>query len=168
MSTTPTTYRVTAASPVGPLTLVSDGEHLTGLFFDEHRHAPTSLGPEMLAEDAPPVLRRVTDQLMEYFRGQRREFDVPFTAAGTAFQHRVWELLRDIPYGQTRSYGQLAAALGQPKAARAVGLANGRNPLSIIVPCHRVVGASGAFVGYGGGVTRKQALLELERGGTLW
>ncbi|MFK5635744.1 methylated-DNA--[protein]-cysteine S-methyltransferase [Ornithinimicrobium sp. LYQ103] len=157
------TYLLTD-SPVGPLRLVSDGEHLTGLFFAEHRHAPERAGTEVGLGEAPAVLREAVVQLADYFAGRRTDFDLPLAAEGTPFQQRVWALLRQIPYGRTRSYGQLAAELGQPGASRAVGLANGRNPLSIVVPCHRVVGADGSLTGYGGGAERKRALLDLERG----
>ena len=160
---TTTTCHLVVDSPVGPLTLVSDGSHLTGVFFVEHRHAPGDVGRRLAADEAPPVLRGAAAQLAEYFAGSRTDFDLPLAPAGTDFQHRVWALLRQIPYGTTRSYGQLAAELGAPGASRAVGLANGRNPVSIVVPCHRVIGASGAITGYGGGVERKQALLDLER-----
>lgn len=162
-ATVPVTSHLVVDSPVGPLTLVSDGRHLTGVYFTEHRHAPGDVGPQVTAHDAPAVLHATAEQLAEYFAGTRTEFDLPLAAAGTDFQHRVWALLRGIPYGQTRSYGQLATELGQPGASRAVGLANGRNPVSIVVPCHRVIGSSGAITGYGGGVERKQALLDLER-----
>jgi methylated-DNA-[protein]-cysteine S-methyltransferase len=151
-------------SPVGPLRLVSDGDHLTGVFFSEHRHAPERSGTQVDLQEAPEVLRRAVQQLGEYFEGRRTDFDLPLGASGTPFQQRVWDLLRQIPYGRTRSYGQLAAELGQPGASRAVGLANGRNPLSIVVPCHRVVGADGSLTGYGGGAERKRHLLDLERG----
>ena len=156
--------RSTVGSPVGALTLTSDGEHLTGVYFAEHRHAPEDLGAEVALDDAPQVLRDTAAQLAEYFRGDRRDFDLPVAAPGTDFQRRVWALLRTIPYGRTWSYGQLAEAVGSPGAARAVGLANGRNPVSIVVPCHRVVGADGSITGYGGGVGRKQQLLDLEAG----
>lgn len=162
-TTPPDTTHVTVDSPLGPLRLVTDGEHLTGVFFTEHRHAPTDLGAEVALDNAPEVLRDSASQLGEYFAGGRTSFDLPLAAHGTDFQHRVWAALQRIPYGQTWSYGQLAKELGSPGASRAVGLANGRNPISIVVPCHRVVGASGAITGYGGGVARKQTLLELER-----
>lgn len=151
-------------SPVGPLRLSSDGSHLTGVYFAEHRHAPRDLGAEVSASSAPAVLRDAAGQLQEYFAGTRTEFTLPLAAQGSDFQRRVWAQLGRIPYGQTRSYGELARALGQPGASRAVGLANGRNPISIVVPCHRVVGANGAITGYGGGVGRKQLLLDLEQG----
>ncbi|GAA1174556.1 methylated-DNA--[protein]-cysteine S-methyltransferase [Ornithinimicrobium humiphilum] len=150
-------------SPVGPLTLVTDGTALVGLYFAEHRHAPGDVGRAVDRQDAPAVLVETAQQLEEYFAGTRTDFDLPVAATGTDFQHRVWARLREIPYGQTRSYGQLAAELGSPGASRAVGLANGRNPVSIVVPCHRVVGSTGAITGYGGGVERKQQLLDLER-----
>lgn len=158
-------------SPVGTLRLTTDGEQLTGVWFSEHRHAPPDLGSEVPEADAPPVLIEAARQLREYFAGTRTGFELPLSGAGTTFQQRVWSALTRIPYGTTWSYGQLADEVGSPGAARAVGMANGRNPISIIVPCHRVVGASGAITGYGGGVARKQVLLDLERrvaGETLW
>ena len=160
------TVHLTTDSPVGPLRLRSDGEHLTGVFFVEHRHAPEDLGEVVDDALAPPVLREAARQLQEYFAGGRTGFDLPTAAPGTDFQQRVWAQLRAIPYGRTWSYGELARALGNPGASRAVGLANGRNPLSIVVPCHRVVGSDGSITGYGGGVERKQALLDLERSRT--
>ncbi len=116
-----------------------------------------------LPEDAPNALTEaVCRQLDEYFAGTRTTFDFPLRLQGTPFQEKVWAALRDIPYGETRSYQQIAQAIGQPKACRAVGMANHRNPIYIIVPCHRVVGANGALTGYGGGLDMKKALLELE------
>ena len=122
------------------------------------RHWPAA-EPDPEAAPLPEVRR----QLDDYLAGRRRQFDVPLDFAGTPFQRLCWEALLRIPYGETRTYGQLAAALGAPSASRAVGLANGRNPISIVVPCHRVVGASGSLTGYAGGVERKRALLDLER-----
>lgn len=168
---TSTTTHLVVDSPVGPLTLVSDGTHLTGVWFATHKHPPADTGRQVERADAPQVLRDTADQLAEYFAGTRTTFDLPLAAEGTDFQRRVWALLEQIPYGETRSYGELAAELGQPGASRAVGLANGRNPVSIVVPCHRVVGSTGAITGYGGGVERKQVLLDLERraaGGALF
>lgn len=159
-------------SPVGPLTLVAADGVLAGLYMDKQRHAPSadSLGelvpdPHSAADavDAAAPFAEPVRQLREYFAGQRTEFDLPLVLEGTPFQRRVWAALRKIPYGETVSYGQLADAIGQPTAARAVGLANGRNPISIIVPCHRVVGAAGDLTGYGGGLARKQHLLAFER-----
>jgi methylated-DNA-[protein]-cysteine S-methyltransferase len=150
----------TVESSIGELTLASDGEALTGLYMTDQRHRP-----ELPAADGDDdvVLAAAREQLAEYFAGERRDFDLPLKPAGTAFQRAVWEALRDIPYGETAGYGELAGRLGRPGAARAVGLANGRNPIAIVVPCHRVIGAAGALTGYGGGLERKRYLLELER-----
>ncbi|MGC5582823.1 methylated-DNA--[protein]-cysteine S-methyltransferase [Ornithinimicrobium sp. W1665] len=169
-SSTKTTH-VLLDGPLGPLRLVGDGEHLTGVYFETHRHAPADLGTTTALQDADPVLQSAAEQLTDYLAGRRTGFDLPVRVPGTEFQRRVWDALLLIPYGQTWSYGQLAARIGQAGAARAVGLANGRNPVSIVVPCHRVVGSAGAITGYGGGVGRKQALLDLERrvaGGSLF
>ncbi|MDX3661367.1 methylated-DNA--[protein]-cysteine S-methyltransferase [Streptomyces sp. ID05-26A] len=146
-------------SPVGPLTLVAEGESLLGLYFDGHLRTPrlTDLGPR--TDTGFDEVRR---QLDEYFSGQRREFDLDLAPRGSEFERRVWKLLTAIPHGETRTYGQLAAELGDPAGAQAVGNANGWNPISIIVPCHRVVGARGSLTGYAGGLTRKRFLLELE------
>jgi methylated-DNA-[protein]-cysteine S-methyltransferase len=157
---------VTIGSPIGLLTLVADGAALACLYMVDHRHAPDAeaFGP---ADPGPgpqgDVLAETDRQLSEYFAGTRQEFDLPLHMPGTAFQQRVWAGLREIPYGETISYGELASRLGQPNASRAVGLANGKNPVSIVVPCHRVIGASGRLTGYGGGLDRKQLLLDLER-----
>jgi methylated-DNA-[protein]-cysteine S-methyltransferase len=150
----------TLDSPIGELTLVSDGEALTGLYMDAQRHRP-ELPAANCSDDA--VLVAARRQLGEYFAGQRREFDLPLRLAGTPFQREVWDALRDIPYGETAGYGELAQRLGRPGTARAVGMANGRNPIAIVVPCHRVIGSAGALTGYGGGLDRKRYLLELER-----
>ncbi len=115
-------------------------------------------------EGDPPELLEARDQLLEYLAGRRRDFDLPLDPEGTPFQKSVWEALRAIPWGTTRTYGQIAAAIGRPKAVRAVGQANNRNPIAIFIPCHRVVGADGALTGYAGGLDMKQKLLELERG----
>lgn len=136
----------------------------------EHRHAPgvETFDERLAGSPAHRVFGEVARQLGEYFAGDREAFDLPLAPVGTAFQLAVWQQLRAIPFGQTRTYGEIAAGLGNPKAVRAVGLANGRNPLSIVVPCHRVIGASGAMTGFGGGVERKEFLLRLEgalRGG---
>jgi methylated-DNA-[protein]-cysteine S-methyltransferase len=170
--TTPVRHTV-IDSPIGPLTLVSDGEALTAVYMETHRHAPDpeAWGARSDTADAPPVLQEAARQLTAYFAGELTEFDLPLAAAGTAFQQRVWAALATIPYGRTWSYAELAQEIGAPGAARAVGLANGRNPISIVVPCHRVVGADGSLTGYGGGVERKQALLALEQrvsGASLW
>jgi methylated-DNA-[protein]-cysteine S-methyltransferase len=147
-------------SPVDTLTLVAVNGILTGLYLDQQRHRPRE---EMFGEPDPTPFTEVIRQLDEYFAGQRTEFDLPMTLTGTPFQCAVWAALREIPYGETASYGHLAQRIGRPSAARAVGLANGRNPICIIVPCHRVVGATGDLTGYGGGLQRKQHLLNFER-----
>lgn len=146
-------YLVYYPSPIGLLRLESDGEALCAV----------QLAPDRTDAECPcPVLAETARQLGEYFAGRRRDFDLPLRAAGTPFQQRVWAALRAIPYGETRSYGQIAAAVGNPKACRAVGMANNRNPIMIIVPCHRVIGADGRMVGYAGGVWIKEVLLRLE------
>lgn len=145
-------------SPVGGLTLVSSGEAIAQLTFAQHRHAFAI--PEAGSDAVIDQARRELDL---YFSGKLRTFAVPLAPTGTAFQQRVWAALRAIPYGATRSYAQQASAIGAPKAVRAVGSANGRNPISILVPCHRVIGAGGALTGYAGGTERKRFLLELEQ-----
>ena len=147
-------------SPLGRLQLQSDGSALTGLYMPSPKGQP-SVDATWQHDDAP--FRDVTEQLQAYFDGTLREFDLSLSPRGTEFQNRVWSALRDIPYGQTCSYRDIAEAIGAPKAVRAVGLANGRNPISVIVPCHRVVGANGSLTGYGGGLPNKQLLLDLER-----
>jgi methylated-DNA-[protein]-cysteine S-methyltransferase len=143
-------------SPVGDLLAISDGTSLTQLAFDdEHR----LIAPGR--EDAR-ALSDVRAQLEAYFAGELREFDLPLAPAGSAFEQRVWGLLRTIAYGNTATYGEIARRVGAPNAARAVGSANGRNPIAIVIPCHRVIGADGSLTGYGGGLARKQLLLELE------
>lgn len=155
-----TTYIHTIDSPLGVLTLHSDGAALTGLFMTSSKGKPE--GDPTWRRD-PAVFADVVAQLNSYFAGTLRTFDVPLAASGTPFQQRVWSALREIPYSETRSYRDIAERIGSPKAVRAVGLANGRNPISVIVPCHRVVGANGSLTGYGGGLSNKQLLLDLER-----
>jgi methylated-DNA-[protein]-cysteine S-methyltransferase len=151
-------------SPIGPITLVSAGGELAGLYMEISGHPPKE---EMLGRRADvaddDVLVKAASQLEAYFNGELTDFDLPLSMDGTGFQRTVWASLRDIPYGETISYGELARRIGQPSASRAVGLANGRNPISIVVPCHRVVGANGSLTGYGGGIDRKQYLLALEQ-----
>ena len=156
-----TTYYAYFDSPIQSLLLTSDGASLTGLFMVEQKHGPEIGADWMEDQDAAPFAE-TKRQLTEYFAGTRREFDVPLLPQGTEFQRKVWTELQNIPYGATLSYGALAQKVGSPNASRAVGLANGRNPISIIVPCHRVVGANGKLTGYGGGLPRKAALLALE------
>lgn len=148
-------YRMLVGSPVGPLTLTASEDALTGIAF----------GGAQDGGDAPPpaLLARTARELEEYFAGERRTFTVPLAPAGTDFQRKVWTALRAIPYGETVSYGDLARRIGKPGAAIAVGQANGRNPIPIIVPCHRVIGADGKLVGYAGGLEIKKALLRLEK-----
>ncbi|HVV19590.1 MAG TPA: methylated-DNA--[protein]-cysteine S-methyltransferase [Pseudonocardiaceae bacterium] len=147
-------------SPVGPLTLVATDGVLSGVYMDRQRHLPPV---ETFGHRDDEPFAEARTQLAEYFTGERTEFDLPLTLVGTPFQRVVWTALRDIPYGATISYGELADRIGRPTASRAVGLANGKNPISIIVPCHRVVGASGDLTGYGGGIQRKRHLLDFER-----
>lgn len=148
-------------SPLGTLLLAATAQGLTGVYFEEHRHFKGSAG--WLREAENPILCRTADQLDAYFAGQRISFDVPLDLHGTPFQRAVWQQLCAIPFGQTTSYGSHAAAIGKPAAVRAVGAAIGRNPVSIIVPCHRVVSATQALTGYAGGLARKQRLLDAER-----
>lgn len=147
-------------SPLGPLTIVERDGALAGVYMAEHRHAP---GIETLGERVDDALPQASQQLREYFDGARTTFDLPLKPVGTAFQLSVWEHLRTIACGQTHTYGQIAAALGKPTASRAVGAAVGRNPISIVVPCHRVMGGSGQLTGYAGGVERKKLLLAHEQ-----
>jgi methylated-DNA-[protein]-cysteine S-methyltransferase len=154
-------------SPVGLLILKSEGEVLTGIYMsgayqDAPSQMPSDLHRWVLDPDAAP-LRETARQLEEYFKGERHEFDLPLRLDGTEFQRRAWRNLLEIPYGKTRSYGEQAERIGNPKASRAVGLANGRNPIPIVVPCHRVIGANGSLTGFGGGIARKRWLLAHER-----
>jgi methylated-DNA-[protein]-cysteine S-methyltransferase len=150
-------------SPVGTLTMIATDGVLSAMYMHEQRHAPP---PDTFGEPDPSAFGHVVEQVEAYFARELKEFDIPLALTGTPFQLKVWAALQEIPYGETSSYGELAARIGQPGAARAVGLANGRNPVGIIVPCHRVVGANGKLVGYGGGLPRKERLLALERGET--
>ena len=150
-------YWTVVETPIDALLLVGDETGLHQLHFEPHEP------PAGVPHDDEGVLAPVVTQLREYFAGDRMTFDLPLSPAGSTFQQKVWMALRDIPYGRTTSYGEIAAELGQPTASRAVGLANGRNPLAVIVPCHRVIGANGALTGFGGGLERKRWLLEHER-----
>jgi methylated-DNA-[protein]-cysteine S-methyltransferase len=151
----------TIESPIGELLLVGDGERLHRLSMQGGRR-PVAIDPRWRRDD--DAFGEVRAQLSEYFDGQRREFDVPLALDGNPFELRVWEELCQVPYGETVSYGKIAREIGAPSAARAVGLANGRNPVAVIVPCHRVIGADGSLTGYGGGLERKRLLLDLESG----
>ena len=152
-------FYTTMKTPIGEIRLVSDGKSLTGLYMGSYGPKPTKAW-----QQGGVFLSRAEKQLRDYFDGKRKRFDLPLAGVGTEFQKTVWKALCDIPYGETISYGELARRIGQPKAARAVGLANGSNPISIIVPCHRVIGANGTLTGYGGGLPRKKWLLEHETG----
>lgn len=146
-------------SPIGTVTVQANQDGLLGVWFEQHTTLPETLGTR---DDAQPILQQARQQLMDYFAGRRTQFDLPLAAIGTAFQQQVWQALQTIPPGTTWSYQQLADAIGNPKAVRAVGLANGKNPISIIVPCHRVIGKNGKLTGYAGGVERKAWLLKHE------
>ncbi|HVY26016.1 MAG TPA: methylated-DNA--[protein]-cysteine S-methyltransferase [Polyangiaceae bacterium] len=147
-------------SPVGMLLLIGNGEALSGLYMQEQRHRPPL--PQG-CERNDRLFRDVREQLQAYFAGKLQQFDVSLASDGSPFQRTVWKALCKIPFGETESYGGLARRIGNPAASRAVGLANGKNPIGIIVPCHRVVGANGSLTGYGGGIERKKWLLEHER-----
>ena len=148
-------------SPLGTMLVAASEKNLVGIWFVGQRHQPDT--SDWASDDRHPLLRRVKAELDEYFAGRRHAFDLPLDMeCGTAFQQSVWRALLAIPYGSSTSYGVLSSAIGQPSAVRALGAAVGRNPFSIVVPCHRVIGANGALTGYAGGLNRKSALLQLE------
>lgn len=149
------------ACPLGPLLLERTDQGLSRIEFLEADHAPV---PSQGSTERARGFEAIVGQLEQYFAGERRSFDLPVAPLGTPFQRSVWKALTEIPYGETWTYGQLAEAIGRPTAARAVGAANGANPLPIVVPCHRVIGSSGTLTGYRGGIRFKRALLDLERG----
>ena len=155
-----TTLYTVVPSPIDPLLLTSDGTSLTGLYMSPHVQLESAAGAWHRDDDP---FSTVVEQLDAYFAGELTSFEVPLRPLGSPFQMEVWKALQTIPYGHTTSYGALARQLGNANASRAVGLANGRNPISIIVPCHRVIGSDGRLVGYGGGMPRKRFLLELEQ-----
>ncbi|MGP9017492.1 methylated-DNA--[protein]-cysteine S-methyltransferase [Streptomyces sp. BR1] len=157
-----TTTHTVMDSPYGQLTLVAEDGVLSRLHMEGQRHRPAEETFGERDDDGP--FPEVIRQLNAYFAGELTHFDLELDLRGTDFQRSVWEQLCRIPYGETRSYGELAEALGNPNASRAVGLANGKNPVGIIVPCHRVIGSSGSLTGYGGGLDRKQRLLAFEKG----
>ncbi len=159
-----TTIYTEMPSPLGIVTIQANFEGLLGIWFETCTTKPDELGER---NDHHPILTQTVLQLEEYFAGLRNEFALPLAATGTDFQNQVWHALTTIPYGETWSYQDLADAIGNPKAVRAVGMANGKNPISIVVPCHRVIGKSGKLTGYAGGVERKQRLLALEQGKSL-
>jgi AraC family transcriptional regulator of adaptative response/methylated-DNA-[protein]-cysteine methyltransferase len=169
MTDSPVVARVTEVeTPIGEMVAVASDAHLLLLEFARRRMLDTQLERVRRAigcdfvDGESPIVERLRDQLDEYFRGARREFDVPIYAPGTPFQMRVWDELRRIPIGTTTSYGRIAAAIGEPTAVRAVARANGDNRISILIPCHRVIGSDGSLTGYGGGLWRKKRLLDLE------
>jgi len=150
-------------SPVGALKLVAHDHALVAVMWDNEDHKRVRLA-ELIKNIQHPMLLKVKQQLEQYFAGQRQQFNLPLDFQGTDFQQQVWQALLTIPYGETRSYKDIALQIGNEKAVRAVGAANGRNPISIIAPCHRVIGSGGALVGFAGGLDKKQILLSLEQG----
>jgi methylated-DNA-[protein]-cysteine S-methyltransferase len=165
----PMIYYTQVSSPLGPLLLTADGDALTGLYMSAPQPGPpedawglASKPGTWVADDMAAPFPEARAQLAAYFAGDLTEFSLPLAPSGTPFQRQVWDTLRTIPYGVTISYGDLARQVGNPQGSRAVGLANGRNPIAIIVPCHRVIGANGKLTGYGGGLPRKAALLDFE------
>ena len=156
---------MTLASPVGELKLVANGARLVAILWENDKPNRVKLGPMSNAQDSP-ILLRTAQQLTEYFAGTRERFELELDVVGTPFQKKVWHALLTIPFGETRSYSQIAVQIGCPGAVRAVGAANGRNPISIVAPCHRVIGASGKLTGFAGGLEAKEFLLGLE--GASW
>lgn len=160
-------YARVIGSPLGPILLTADGTSLTGLYLEDsaavRARIEKSSGHAPLEETDLDIFAAAAAQLEEYFAAKRRDFDLPLAPSGTEFQRSVWQGLLDIPYGETFGYAQLAAAVGRPRASRAVGAANGKNPISIIIPCHRVIGADGSLTGYAWGEEKKRILLDLER-----
>jgi len=152
-----TIYKALIETKVGPLGIAEEDQLLTHLFFQQNK------SPENAIEKWTPFLRDVAKELKEYVNGKRKNFDIPLKFHGTDFQMSVWKALLTIPYGETRSYGEIAEKIGNAKACRAVGMANNRNPIAIIIPCHRVIGADGSLTGFGGGLPLKQQLLDLEK-----
>lgn len=151
-------YKYHIDTPIGMICVESNEEVITGLFFEKNKTLYKQEKPET------DLLKKAGEQLMEYFSGKRKTFDLPLAPSGTEFQKKVWKALCQIPYGETRSYGEIAAQIGNPKACRAVGGANNKNPIMIFIPCHRVIGADGSLVGFGGGIEAKKFMLNLEKG----
>lgn len=158
----PTARYIRTPSPIGPLLIAAEGEAVVALRFPMHRGEPAQPDADWTLADGDSLLREATAQMNAYFARERTDFDLPLHPAGTEFQQRVWAQLCRIPFGETISYGELARRVGNANASRAVGLANGRNPIAIVIPCHRVIGANGSLTGFGGGVDVKRVLLELE------
>lgn len=155
-------YGILSVTPVGPLLIAGDEIGLRHVLFGKYQDGTTRVTPESDWELNERRLKEPLRQLKAYFQRKLKQFELPLAGDGTEFQKRVWAALCEVPYGETASYGEIARAIGQPTASRAVGMANGRNPISIIVPCHRIIGTSGKLVGYGGGLYNKTALLQLE------
>jgi methylated-DNA-[protein]-cysteine S-methyltransferase len=155
---------VVLPSPIGPLTVVAEGGQVVALYMDAQRHRPADDGLGAPGDPDAAPFAEAARQLAAYFAGKLTAFDLPLEPAGTEFQRGVWAALRTIPYGETWSYAQLADKVGNPSAVRAVGMANGRNPIALVIPCHRVIGSDGSLTGYGGGLDRKRFLLDLESG----
>jgi methylated-DNA-[protein]-cysteine S-methyltransferase len=152
------------STPIGPLCLAADGDNLIAVHIGTAASLQKRLRSTMEWHHSSDALAEAVHQVTAYFAGELREFSLPLAPVGTPFQQRVWKELRSIPYGVTVSYGEIARRIGAPDSARAIGAANGQNPIAIVVPCHRVIGANGALTGYGGGMERKRYLLDLESG----
>jgi len=162
MTTSTTLDTLTWESPLGPLRLYASHKGLVAVLWPEDREGRVVLKEDVAENPNNPILQTTADQLGEYFAGDRTEFDVPLDLRGTEFQVQTWKSLAKIPYGETSSYGRQAASIGRPKAVRAIGAANGRNPVSVVLPCHRVVGSNGSLTGFAGGLEAKRFLLNLE------
>ncbi len=156
-------YYKTIESPVGALRLVASDKGLFAVLFHGGRGSKIDIRCKLERSDNQPVIKQAEKQLAEYFSGKRKDFELPLDVQGSVFQQKAWKQLQKIPYGKTISYGEQAKWMGDAKKARAAGMANGRNPLSIVVPCHRVVGSNGSLTGFGGGLKTKQFLIELEK-----
>lgn len=155
-------YQLILDSPIGPLTVIQTGKSISGLYIQKKGNDPAPNSDSCILSETP-LLRKASQQLQEYFNGKRQTFSLPLCPIGTEFQEKCWNALLNIPYGETRSYKEIAIAIGNEKACRAVGMANHNNPISILIPCHRVIGANGSLVGYGGGLPVKKFLLQLEQ-----
>lgn len=155
-------FKTSVETPAGTVRLFASDEGLRGAMWSGQDLGPLKLAGETVDGPEHPILSKAVRELGEYFAGKRRTFDIPLDPVGTEFQKRAWRELRKVPYGETRTYGEQAKAIGKPTASRAVGAANGRNPLSIFVPCHRIIGANGALTGFAGGLQAKRLLLDLE------
>jgi len=162
MNSSASRTHVVLPSPIGPLTVVAEDGRLLALYMDSQQHRPADESLGTAGDPAAEPFAAAAEQLAAYFAGRLTAFDLPLAPAGTEFQRSVWAALQTIPYGETWSYAQLAEKVGNPSAVRAVGMANGRNPIALVIPCHRVIGSDGSLTGYGGGLERKRFLLDLE------